>query len=195
MTILEGINIVLGGNGLRRTTKRDSNGNSDVSEAELILDEEDLRIQGMGWHYNTYRDVTLSPDGDGFIMVPDTAIVIDSDQEDAYRNVTQQGGRLFDIDNNTFTFTGDLKVRYFRRMEFDCIPQMMAEWIAASAAVTFNERFGRGNFLPRLQRAEETARVRAQQFDADTSNLNLNDTTDAFLARGGRRRRIHGDWQ
>jgi len=190
MRKIDAVNIVLTSNGLGETTSVDTSGPSDAALASRLVDEEDLRIQMRGWHYNTRKDVELSPDNSGFIYLPTGTIRIDSCCADAWRNITQVGERLYDLDNNTFVFGSSVRVSYVLRFDIECIPEPVAQWIAARAAMSFFRRRGfrvNRELVNMIADTERQAMVAAYQFDADTSNLNLNDTKHMREVLGYRR--------
>lgn len=186
MTKLEAVNYILTGNGMRPVPQLDTSGQGYIAEAERILDLVELEIQGRGWHYNTLTKVVLSPDGDDHIDIPAGVITIDSDDTDSSRNVTQQGDHLFDLDNNTDEFDGDLKVTYTLRLEFPCIPQPIKEWIASEAAHRMCVQYTPQNRARLYEREKDVAKKQAWalRFNGDKSNANALTGADAARFRG-----------
>lgn len=189
MTKLEGVNWVLRGVGMAGTAALDTSGNSDAAHAERILDEVEQEIQSRGWYYNTRCKVSLTPDGSDNILLPDGVLTIDSDYTDAWRKVTQVGGKLYDLDNNTDEFEGNLIVTYVLRYDFGCIPPPIQHYIACVAAMRFNETpRGHPTRRVKLARDEASAQAMANRFDQDTSDTNILHTNDAEMVRGRRHR-------
>lgn len=194
MTVLEAVNIILSTAGLGQVANLESNQRSDASYAERTLNEVELRVQKIGWNYNTREDVELTPDGDSKIEVPTGVIWIDSHGSHAWRNITQVGSRLFDRDNNTSNFTGTLRVRYVLRFDFDCIPHPVADYIAAEAAYEFARRHGPrfiqphqvGFVVAHARDLRNRARNDARRYEADTANINLLDTPNVRAVEGAR---------
>ena len=108
MTKLEAVNFILKRAGSYPVPALDTNGSSWASHAERMIDDEDLRIQTMEWHYNRRTNVTLSPAGDSKIYLPTGCLTIDSFGSSASRNVTQLGDHLYDLDENSETFDEDI---------------------------------------------------------------------------------------
>ena len=192
MTRLEAVNIILSVCGLGRVAALHTNYRSEAGYAENILDETELRVQKIGWYYNTLRDVELAIDGDSKLPVPTGTIWIDSDSGDSYRNITQRGGFLYDLDNNVDTFAGSLRVKYVQRLDFDCIPHVIADAIANNAASLFVQRYGR-RFIPNSElafvsrSANQLMRqtwVEAKRWEADTANINVLELPGVLAVKG-----------
>lgn len=188
MTKLDAVNLILRKAGGMPVESLDTNGASDQAEAERCLDEEELRIQSEWWHYNTVKNVELTPDSNGYVFMPDGALTIDSDSSDVWRDITQRGGRLYDLDNNTYAFTETLLVTYRLRFDFDCIPLPIRTYIAWQAAHTFytNKDPAKQKWI-RLQTLEnglKTVKTKALQFNDDSADHNTLNTPEARKVRG-----------
>lgn len=195
MNKLAAVNMILSKAGLNRVSTLDTNGNSDAAEAERVLDEEELRIQTEGWHYNMREDVELERDSaSGKIYLPVGCLTIDSDNFDAWRNITQIGDHLYDRDENTDEFDEGTTLRcsYTLRYSFECIPIEVRTYIALAATKTFienrpltREKFAR---LQVLERDVDRARLTALQINGDREDVNTLNTTSARRTRGNRSR-------
>lgn len=202
MDTLAAVNEILTRCGLGPVSSLDSAGRSDARLAQDVLDEVDLRIQGSpnGWAYNTRLDVLLSPDSSGYIQVPSGTIWIKSSYTDSWRKITQVGGKLYDRDNNTDVFTSDLYCTYALRLEFECIPYEVRQYITTAAAEDFITRHGDRLMGPRLafmkqnqiQKALRTAKSDAKRWEALTGGHNVLQTAEAINALGNRRRYYGG---
>lgn len=197
MNKLAAVNLILSKAGLNRVPTLDTNGNSDAAEAERVLDEEELRIQTEGWHYNMRENVELTrDDASEKIYLPVGCITIDSDNSDAWRNITQIGDHLYDRDENTDEFEEGttLLCSYTLRYSFECIPIEVRTYIAVAAAKTFvenrpltREKFAR---LQLLERDVDRARTTALQINGDREDANTLNTAGARAIRGGRSRTL-----
>lgn len=190
MTKLDAVNYILTGNGQRPVTVLDTGGTSYVAEAERLLDTVELEIQTRGWHYNTLRKVSLTPDASDHILIPAGVITIDTDYTDKWRDITQQGDHLYDLDNNTDEFTDPVYVTYVQRLEFSCIPEPFKQWIASEAAQRMAESYHPEHYARLRVRQVDTANKKAAaiRFNGDKSNSNVLNTVDADRFRGRVRR-------
>lgn len=194
MLKLDAVNQCLRALGWTGVRALDTDGISDAAIAEQTVDEMSLKIQTMGWYYNTRRQVPLTPDSAGNIALPDGCITIDTDGVDAWREVTQLGDRLYDLDNNTNIFTvTSLSCTYTLNYQFGCIPEPIQEYITAMAAHAHNERYQQS--LTRRQVArqsliQEIARAKAvaMRFEDSTSDVNFVNSVEMLILKGQRNR-------
>lgn len=194
MNKLEAVNFVMMRCGYGPVSALDTGGASFQAHAERFIDEQELLIQsrgGSGWHYNRRRNVEIAPSG-GTVQVPVGCLAIDTEGPSARRDVTLLGARLFDLDNNTDVFTETLTYTYVLRYEFECIPPTIRFYVAASAASEFNSAYGHPRRQTRLDQERDVARTKAEQSDGDASDLNVLNTSEALLLRGGRVRLEQG---
>lgn len=189
MTTLEAVNFILRQAGGLPVANLNTGGPSREAEAERCLDVEELRIQTRGWVYNTRRDVVLTPEtSDSKIHIPPGVITIDSYGQDAWRNVTQLGAVILDLDNNTETFNSSLHVEYILRYDFDCIPEPVAQYIACEAALTFCQNQGVRDLarIVTLRQDRDRALGAAERSDGNTADANILDTAEAMRIKGNR---------
>jgi hypothetical protein len=193
VTTLEAVNLILRKSGSFPVASLDTDKSSLQSEAERCLDEEEKRIQTIGWWYNTRRDVTLTPDAStGHIALPDGVITIKPDTDDSWRNVTQVGDTLYDIDNNTDVFTSTLQVQYVLRYDFDCIPEPIALFIACRGALTYYENYPGAREMARMATIRmdaDRAEGAAKRYNTRAAGYNVLQTIDARHVKGFRNAR------
>lgn len=126
------------------------------------------------------------------LMLPDGVLTIDADGRDVYVDVAQNGGYLFDVENNTAQWDiGDtLRVRYVLWMAFGCVPPPVQELIATQAALDFHDARVR---VPFIRRSIEDAWIAAKRQANYYQNrvrrpINVLDSADAVAVRGWRTR-------
>lgn len=189
VTELTAVNLILRKSGVPgEVTSLTPNGRGNASEAERCLNEESLRIQSEGWYFNTSRNVELTPDANtSEIALPANTITIDTDGADHWRNVTQRGEKLFDLDNNTDEFSGTLRCRYVTLWAFHCVPEPVAAYIACQAALTYYENMPPPREALRIRTLMETrdrAMGVAKKFNASSADANILTTPDAQAVKG-----------
>lgn len=194
MTKLEAVTKVLAAAGQRPPGSLDTGGSSDASEAERLLDEIDLEVQSLGWHFNTVDKETFSPNGSNQIVLG--THIIRADGYSLSPDLTVRGVLLVDrSDNTTTNFTSSVELTYVYRASWGCIPNEVQDWIAAEAALRFVEqRVNRTHpqYPVLRQRAHRNAlekKTHAWQGDIDQSDLNLLSTRDSIVTKGDRMRR------
>jgi len=177
-------------------------GSSTASFAERFLDTCDLTTQTKGWYFNTEYDVELTPDPEtSKIDLPTpigettgTILKIDTWGSDQSKNVIIKDDidgdpsgvcRLFDLDNNVFTFTSSLKVIYSYQTRFDLIPSLFVDYMVAKAAYELNAAF---LFNPKIMTIlhQEVGRAEANmnRTNNEQEDFNVLETQEARAIRG-----------
>ena len=111
----------------------------EVTVARDTIREVSLDVQTWGWTFNTENSLLEVEQGTGFIRIPQNTLSVDA--LDPYRNITQRGGALYDVDNNTYVFCQPVKCRLVISLPFDCLPQHAKQYIMARAGRRYAERF------------------------------------------------------
>lgn len=135
-TELEAINEMLRAIGESPVSTLDS-GNSDVTTALDLLRSHSRRVQAMGWHFNTERDYTISPDSNGYLNVPSNALKIDTTGNSAYLDVVQRGTKLYNKEDHTFVFSTSVNVDMVVGLTWDELPESARAHITALAGLEF----------------------------------------------------------
>jgi len=193
MTKLEAVQQIVSRCGKFRPSELETDGTSDASEAERILDEEGRDLMSKGWHVAEEFDDELTPDGSGHVALPDGVLTIDTHGSSMHRNVTQRGRRLYDLDNRTYVFTDTtLVVRYVLWIDFACLPEPIQRYAMLLAASRYCVEHGVENnsFRDRLQQRIDTdliiAKRAAVKFNENAGDVNILDTYEAQNIRGVR---------
>ena len=195
MTKLTAVNAILRKIGGYPVSSLDPGGASSASEAERCLDEANLAIQsrgGQGWHFNRKYGVSLDRDANGHIAVPAGTITLDSYGEDFNRDITHRGEKLYDLEHNTEVFDGPIKVEIVTLWEFHCVPEPVADYIVAQAAMQFNEiRGNRDRTRVLMMEVDRTQRL-ANAMNNRQGDSNFLKSADSMDVKGRRteRRRI-----
>ena len=177
MTKLEAVNICLSVMGQPKVT--DLSGSAvDAEIAADIIDEVSREVQNKGWHWNREQH-ELPPNAGNEIVVPNNAIRIDTDRTDLLINVTVRGNRLFNLTDNTYTFTTPVKVGFIVYLEFDELPASAKDFIAKKAARLFQERMLGSTTLTQFQ-AEDLARLWAEMQREDIAAGDYNALRDNY---------------
>ena len=122
--------------------------NAYVTTAENILNEVLRELNSQEWWFTTEYSVVASPDADGFISLGSNVVSVD-DSTGVY-NWTKRGDRLYDLDNHSFEFTGDVTLDIVYALEWDDMPIAAKNYAVKRAARILNDRLFRD---PVIQRA------------------------------------------
>ena len=183
-----------------------ANANSNYAVAERWLDRWDQKVQARGWDCQTEREVELTPDGSGFITVPSGTIWINSSGCDYGRDIVQRGNRLYDRKHSTYVFlsTETITCEYALRLEFECLPDHVANLIIMQAALSFNHERGAGDRRDRRRRALEEIRPDLREAEAHANSqearmhnrqANVLLTNETLGFKGNRHRRGDGAYE
>ena len=185
-TLLDGVNDVLRRVGKPPVASNDTNGTSTHAHVERFLEDASRDVQKRGWQWNTKYDVNVDPNNSGNIVVntlEGSADIfnVDTYGADSTKNVTRVGNTLFDLDNNTNTFTGPLRLIYSYKFAFAEMPDAFQDWVVAKAALEFLYSYAPDQArILRLKEEvalAETAAKRAEMRSADVSVLDTHALT------------------
>lgn len=181
---LESVNVMLGHVGESPINTLTGAGSLPVSATAALaaLNEVSKEIQSEGWHFNSEKDVTLSPVS-GTINVPEDAVQVDA--EDKSLDIVQRGTALFDRANNTSTFTESIKVNLIRLLNWDSLPEEARRYITLRASRIFQGRIvGSRELEALIARDEYQARSRLEESDYGSSDRTIFDNYDAATRIG-----------
>lgn len=186
MTKLDAVNVCLSAMGEPKITSLDAAG-VDAQMASDLVDEVSLEVQGQGWHWN--REVhTLSPDINGYLVLPSNTLRVDTVGMDQPIDVIQRGGRLYNKDDNTYVFDQDLDLEIIVALPYEDMPFAAKNFVTYRAARRLQQRMLGSETLQKFNEKDENrAWVLMLQDEAATQDSNmLSDSwsTNSILSRG-----------
>lgn len=158
-TELDAINRMLKSIGQAPVNSLSITGISDVSKAIQDLQETSRDTQVAGWSWNTDRNYLLSPDVNGYIVIPQGTL--DVDPEDRTRSVVIRRNpvngqmSLYDQDGQTFIFSSAVPSTIIWGFAFDDLPQTARTYISTAAARRFQARVVGSQILDAFHAADE----------------------------------------
>lgn len=188
-TELEAVNTMLSAVGEPPINYLDGQKNADAAISRNILTEISRDVQMQGWHFNTQRNVTLSPGADTFITLSDNVVRVDieywtsrgSSVSTDSRDITQRGAKLFNRTDNTYAFTTDVKASVVYLFDWDELPEPARRYVVVKAARIFQDRMvGSQAHHAFSQEDEVRARASLKEFEADTSDPTIFGNYDVF---------------
>lgn len=138
--------------------------------------------------------VTNVVDGVGTATPAESVLKIGTWGADVGTSVAMRTDRLFDRTNNTDVFSGTIKVWYTLLMTFSSIPPIIQAYIAAQTALVYNQAHGVPQRTSDLALNANRALIRARQYDAQGSGLNVLDSADVESVKGTRYDYEAGAW-
>ena len=179
---LESVNVMLGHIGESPINTLTGSLPISATTALAALNEVSKEVQSEGWHFNSEKNVTLSPVG-GSITVPSDAVQVDPD--DKSLDIIQRGSVLFDRANNTTTFTKSIKVNLLRLLDWDSLPEEARRYITLRASRIFQGRtVGSRELEALIARDEYQARARLEESDYGSSDRTIFDNYDVATRIG-----------
>lgn len=179
MTELEAVNMCLAAIGESPVNTLISTGLADVASARAKLTEFSRTIQSTGWAFNTELNYPLMRGSDGTITAPLNTLSISTDANVTDALISQRGQNIYDKKNHTYIFTNDLKVNIILFLDWDELPQTARQYIAISAARSFQGTNLSSDTLDKLTEEDETMALVALK-DAEGDNGDYNMFTDSY---------------
>ena len=173
-TELEAINTMLSTIGESPVNTVEDTGNVDVVIARQILQSVSREVQARGWHFNTEKNYTITPDSEGYLVLPNTVLKVDTVYPDCSKDVVVRGSRLYDREKHTYVFTDAVKVDMTILLTFDELPEVARNYATIRASRIFQERVVGSDTLHAFNSQDEArAMVSLMEYEADTADLNI----------------------
>ena len=185
-TELEAVNTMLSAVGEPPINYLDGQKNADAAIARNILTEISRDVQMQGWHFNTQRNVTLTPESDTFITLSDNVVRVDieywtSGGTSDSRDITQRGNRLYNKTDNTYAFTKDVKATVVYLLDWTELPEPARRFVTVKAARIFQDRMVGSQAHHAFSREDEVrARASLKEFETDTADNSIFDNYDVM---------------
>jgi hypothetical protein len=195
MTKLEAVNLMLSLVGQTPVETLGSGANAIVAMAENILNEVDRETQAMGWWFNTEKSVLYSPNKQNNVELGSDIFHVDSATKTVggrgglNKNYTKRGGKLYNLEDHTFTFTSDVSLDVIKALDWLDTPMLFRNFVAKRGGRILVERYlGDGNLITSAADQERRAHE-AMTFEnsrqSDRNFLTDNPMRFAALNRGG----------
>ena len=159
----------------------------DAEVAQKILYKTSRKVQSKGWHFNTECNLPLVPNQDSEIELATTILKIDVDNR-RYTgiNPVQRGGKLYDTQNRTFTFSDTLYAEAIYFLPFTELPEQAREYITIKAGRIFQKRFVGSDLIDAFTREDEfEALADLRDAHLETGDYNILSQSGGILSRTG----------
>lgn len=165
---------------------------ADALIAQNILDEVSREVLTYGWQFNTDEGIYLTPDSNtGFIYVPDTVVRVDMDRNELEYDIVVRGNRLYNRKNNSYVFSGQIKVVQIYLMDFDEMPETAKRYVTIRAARIFQDRMvGSEKHHAFTLRDEVAALATMNEYENEVGDYTIFDSPDVmrtFIRQGSYR--------
>lgn len=173
-TELEAINTMLSTIGEAPVNTVEDNGIVDAVIARQILRATSREVQARGWHFNTEKAYPITPDTEGFLLLPATVLRCDTVETYQDTDVVVRGNRLYDRKNHTFTFEKPVKVDMVILLPFEDMPEVARYYVTVRSSRIFQERVVGSESLSRFNGQDELrAKVALEDYEAETADYNM----------------------
>lgn len=182
----------------------DENQDVDVGMVLNELNAANMEVQsngGDGWWFNSYEDMTLSPNQDNNIQLPAGTLNVRTaywsrDVMTPTQVCEQPVGLLYDMWNNTNVFTGSVQVDYVLLQDFTTIPQVARNYIGRLAAFRFQAKKQGAQIVTQVTQQDlkdaMVACLRTDDYSRPQNSVNANKGTNFRLYGYGTRRQRQG---
>lgn len=158
MTELQIINAMLKSIGQMPVSSADS-AHPFAITAKATLDDINEDVQSEGFWFNRSKNMSISPDEAGKIILPSTVLSVDS--VDRSKMLVQRGNVLYDIANSTDVFTEREVLDIVFMIDVDSIPTTAAAYIKRRCVYEFFlDQDGEQKKLDKYERLMQDAMVR-----------------------------------
>lgn len=162
---LRAVNIMLENIGESPVNTLTGSGDAFVATAISILEETARDVCEEVWNFNKDVNYAMVPDVSNNIIIADNMIAVDGTYPTDEFQVRQ--GKLYDMTDQTFTFTETKYCDIIWEFTFEEIPQHVRKYVAILAARVFARRILGDGAGERLTEQDELrARTRARRHDA-----------------------------
>ena len=193
-TELEAVNTMLSAIGEAPVSSLENTELEDVAVAKNILNETIVDVQTTGYNFNTEYNFKINPDTSGNINVPNNAVYCDVSNRGTTsdKDLVLRGERLYDRENQTFTFTDAVYVDLILILPWDDLPQPARRYCTVKAARRYQNRVFGSDTLNGFTKVDENeALVVMEQADSRSEDANVltrNYGVFKILSRNGPRR-------
>lgn len=141
-----------------------------ANTAHHILQVTSQAMQEEGHWFNTEDNYVLIPNTAGTIQVPSSILRLDGEEAD----VVQRGGRLYDLENRTYTFSSGVPCTVVHFLPWNELPVVARRYFTAIATERFVEAFpGSPGVTEARNRNLLRARAAFQRAEVDNADHNV----------------------
>ena len=178
-TELSAVNSILGAIGQSPiTTLEDGKKNPEVALIYNILTDANLDVQNEGWHFNTEKGVSFTPDSSGKITI--TNDILRMDVTDAWvkrqYDVVKMNGYLYDKFDHTDDWSDvtSINLDVTRLFSFEDLPPVFRRYIIYRASRMAATQLVANSELTQLLAAQENiARAACMEYECNQGNHSM----------------------
>ena len=173
-TELSAVNSILGAIGQSPVTSIVQD-NPEIGFIYNLLRDANVDVQAEGWHFNTEKHVTYTPDTNGKIAIG--ADILKMDVTDGWKkrefDVVKRGGFLYDKYDHTddWSDTTEMLLDIVRLFSFEDIPLVFRRYIVYRAArVAASQLVVNAQLVQLITQQEQLARAACMEYECNQGN-------------------------
>lgn len=160
----------------------------DAAYALKVLSDTSREVQSRGWHFNEEVDYPIDPSPSGEIVVPYNCTGAVLAPRSRAWNLTLRGQRFYDVQHRTYAIRRTTYVNMVLLLPFTDIPQPIRWYIVALAGRIFGtDKAPDMNTYRFTSKVEADAMVAALNYDQDSRDTTLRESSEHFVKSGSRR--------
>ena len=174
-TELSAVNAILGAIGQSPVTSLNFT-NPEVGFIYNLLRDANVDLQAEGWHFNTEKHVTYTPDANGKIAVGNDVLKMDTTDGwiDRTHDVVKRNGYLYDKQSHSDDFSGHsggIKLDIVRLISYEDLPEVFKRYIIYKASVrAATQLVGNPQLAQLLAQQEALSRAAIMEYECNQGN-------------------------
>lgn len=186
MTKLEAVNEILAAIGEDPVNSLDE-GLPDADRARQTLDRVLTRTLTRGWWFNQYEEYDLQPDSEDQIHVPGDFLRFIPSGKDQGKRIIQRSGKLYDMEEQSDTFTDKVTVQATVAPDWEDLPQVFKDYVTVKSARHFqDDQLGSQKHHQYNVQDEQQAHAMLMEAQIESEPANMNRDSVSVLEITGR---------
>ena len=174
-TELSAVNAILGAIGQSPVTSLNFT-NPEVGFIYNLLRDANVDLQAEGWHFNTEKHVTYTPDANGKIAIGNDILKMDTTDGwvDRTHDVVKRNGFLYDKQSHSDDFSGHsggIKLDIVKLISYEDLPEVFKRYIIHKASVrAATQLVGNAQLAQLLAQQEAVSRSAIMEYECNQGN-------------------------
>ena len=175
-TELSAVNAILGAIGQSPITGSIANSaNPEIGFIYNLLRDANVDLQNEGWHFNTEKHVTYTPDSNGKIAIGNDILKMDTTDGwiDRTHDVVKRNGYLYDKQSHTDDFSDHTTINLdiVRLLNYEDLPEVFKRYIIYKASVrAATQLVGNPQLAKLLAQQEALQRAAIMEYECNQGN-------------------------
>lgn len=142
---------------------------ADIQTAVDLLRDMSRTVQTRGWDFNSEENVTINLDVDGYAVVGQNILKLDTTEREYDMELVQRGLRLYDKKNHTYVLTRAPKCDVVYYLPWEELPEAARQYITVRAGRIYQQGLVGSGTLDHFTEDQET-RALALMLEAEAES-------------------------